>query len=55
MSTATRTFTRITAPDGRRILYPGTQAQAEAWLALQETHDTDPEFPVLLAQLRGEH
>jgi len=48
------THTRVTTPDGRRILYPGTPEQAEAWVALQRVHETDPEFPALLAQLRGE-
>ena len=50
----TKTFTRVTTPDGRRILYPGTPEQAEAWVALQYFHETHPKFPELLAQLRGE-
>ena len=48
------TVTRVTGPDGRTVRYPGTQAQAEAYVALQAMHDSDPRHAQLLAVVRGD-
>lgn len=48
------TVTRVTAPDGRTVVYPGTQQQAEAYVALQAMHDTDPDYETTLAVVRGD-
>ncbi|MGW0485818.1 hypothetical protein [Nonomuraea sp. NPDC003214] len=38
----------------RQLRHRGTVAQARAAALLQVAHDTDPAFPALLAQLRGQ-
>lgn len=47
-------ISRVTAPDGRTVTHPGTPAQAQAYVALQAMHDTDPRHAELAAILRGD-
>lgn len=38
----------------RQTRYVGTPEQARAWARLQTMHDTDPEWPALVAILRNQ-